>query len=384
MTTANLLRFLGWPVATGIIGALVILWLLPGPSSLSNSSNDTTPLSGPTSYSRAVSNAAPSVVNIYTRKRIQRAEHPLLDDPVLRQLTNAASPRTSEKNSQGSGVILSSDGYIITNLHVLTRHNEILISLDVYVQLQDGRTTMAEIVGTDKVTDLAVLKIDLDKLTPANIGDAMKARVGDVVLAIGNPLGVGQTVTQGIISASGQKKFGEDQYRETIQTDAAINPGNSGGALINAYGELLGINSFVLDASGKNSYGISFAIPMSTVVKVLNDIREYGHVVRGYIGDINISNLRKMQLQELNMGRYQSALLVNELNDGPASSAGLRAGDIIIGINGQRRTDRAYISKTMLDLLPDDAITLDIVRGTRELQITVVASVAPAQVHLPQ
>ena len=372
--TANLLRFLGWPIVAGVIAAIILLWLLPTP----NNTNNPAPQSEPFSYADAVSRAAPSVVNIYTRKRIQRANHPLLDDPVLRRLTNSTTPRTRESIGLGSGVILSKDGYIITNLHILTSGNPV-VSPEVYVQLHDGRTTTAKIIGKDKVTDLAVLKIDLDSLTPASIGDAMKAQVGDVVLAIGNPHGVGQTVTQGIISASGAKDFGRG-YQESIQTDAAINPGNSGGALIDAHGNLLGINSLThTSRRGINhSYGISFAIPVNTTIKVLEDIRQHGQVIRGFIGEITINDLSKMQLHELGLEIYQSGLRVNDLSDSPASSAGLRMGDIIIGINGQRRTDPAYRSKIMIDLAPQDSITLDIMRGNKELQITIIASVAPA------
>ena len=377
-----LLRFLGWPVAAGTIAALILLWLFPALSTQpGNHHADDTQLHEPASYATAVRRAAPSVVNIYSRKQIRRARHPLLDDPIIQRLTNSATPRTRETIGLGSGVVLSAEGYIITNLHVVSGANQI------FVQLQDGRSVEAEVAGSDKLTDLTILRVDIDNLIPIRIGDPMAAQVGDVVLAIGNPQGVGQTVTQGIISATGQRNFGNNRYQDSIQTDAAINPGNSGGALVDVHGRLLGINSGAFDnaaanrqnASGINTYtyGISFAIPVNTAIKVLNDIREYGHVVRGFIGEISISELSKMQLQELGFD-YQSGLLVTDLSNGPASSAGLRTGDIIIGIGGQRRTDRAYLSKIMFDLAPQDPLTLDIVRGNRELQITITASVTPA------
>ncbi|MDM3872397.1 trypsin-like peptidase domain-containing protein [Porticoccus sp. W117] len=376
---SRIFQFIGWPVLAGIAAAAAILLFTNSNKWLQKNESDS--WQGPVSYAEAVRRAAPSVVNIYSRRQVpNRPWNPILDDPVLGQFINARTPRTREAIGLGSGVIFSRDGHILTNLHVVSGADQINI------QLQDGRTSVAEVVGIDKATDLAVLKVDLDQLTPIEAVNSMEAEVGQVVLAIGNPHGVGQTVTQGIISALGQKQFGSGryrQYRESIQTDATIHPGNSGGALVDAYGRLLGINNATLnrtDRSGKrtDSYGISFAIPANDALKVLKDIREYGYVRRGYIGDVSVESLNERQMGLLGF-EYQSGLMVTAIgNGGPASSAGLLAGDIIIGINGQRRTDQAYISQLMFDLAPGEVMKFEVVRGGKELALDIVATTEPS------
>ncbi|MGS2724192.1 S1C family serine protease [Porticoccus sp. GXU_MW_L64] len=374
--TSRILQFIGWPVLIGVAAAAAILLLSNTEQWFGK--NGQSAWQGPVSYADAVRRAAPSVVNIYSRRQvIQRARHPILDDPILSRLVNARTPRTREAIGLGSGVIFSRDGHILTNLHVVSGADQINI------QLHDGRTSVAEVVGSDKATDLAVLKVDLDELTPIETVNSMEAEVGQVVLAIGNPHGVGQTVTQGIISALGQKQFSSGrhrQYRESIQTDATIHPGNSGGALVDAYGRLLGINNATLNRNGKaaSSYGISFAIPSNDALKVLKDIREYGYVRRGYIGDVSVESLNERQMGLLGF-EYQSGLMVTAIgNGGPASSAGLLSGDIIIGINGQRRTDQGYIYQLMFDLAPGETLAFDIVRGGKELTLNIVATTEPS------
>ena len=372
---SRILQFLGWPVVLGIAAAAAILLFTNSAKWLPKS--ESADWRGPVSYADAVRRAAPSVVNIYSRRQvIQRPRHPILDDPILGQLINARTSRTREAIGLGSGVILSKSGHIITNLHVVRGADEISI------QLQDGRTAVATMIGADKETDLAVLKVELDNLIPIETVDSMKAEVGQVVLAIGNPYGVGQTVSQGIISAIGQKEFGNNNsrrpvYRESIQTDAAINTGNSGGALVDAHGRLLGINSATLDRAA--SYGISFAIPTNNALKVLKDIREYGHVRRGYIGisDISAQPLNERQLGLLGF-EYQTGLMVTAVMDGGPASAAFQEGDIIIGINGQRRTDRSYVYQLLFDLAPGETLTFEVVRGGREIMLNITATTAPS------
>jgi serine protease DegS len=235
--------------------------------------------SGPVSYADAVAIAIPAVVNIHTAKVITHRVHPLLEDPVFQQFfgDQFARARKEIQTSLGSGVLISEQGYVLTNNHVIEGADEI------QVLLADGRSAKATVVGTDTDTDLAVLYIHSGNLPSLVIGDSSKLRVGDVVLAIGNPFGVGQTVTSGIISATGRNHLGITAYEEFIQTDAAINPGNSGGALINTRGELIGINSAIYSRSG-GSQGIGFAIPINLAKGVMTQIIETGHVVRGWLG----------------------------------------------------------------------------------------------------
>ena len=234
---------------------------------------------GPVSYADAVARAAPAVVNVHTAKIITRQIHPLLNDPIFKRFfgEHFKNSRKEVETSLGSGVLISEQGYILTNNHVIAG------AIEIQVLLADGRTAHASIVGTDVDTDLAVLRIEDDSLPTIVIGDSNGLRVGDISLAIGNPFGVGQTVTMGIISATGRDHLGITTYEDFIQTDAAINPGNSGGALINAQGELIGINSAIYSRSG-GSQGIGFAIPINLAKGVMKQIIEQGHVVRGWLG----------------------------------------------------------------------------------------------------
>lgn len=324
-------KYAAWPLIFGLVLALFYLQyrntlLLSSlqQSAMPPHSNNAAvqPHNAPYSYADAVQKAIPSVVNIYTRTRVL-TRSPLANDPVLRHFFNFPLKERIQ-SSLGSGVIVSNQGYLLTNYHVAQGADEII------VLLHDGRESLAHVVGADPEIDLAILKIDLPDLSPITVGDIDHARVGDVVLAIGNPYGLGQTVTQGIISASSRN--GLRVTTNYIQTDAAINPGNSGGALVDAEGKLLGINTSILNKTGA-SIGIGFAIPADTAMKVLDDITQYGRVIRGALGIVpkavpsNIAT--ELQLQQ-GLGILVTAIYPG----GPAHQAGLMPGDIILNFDG--------------------------------------------------
>lgn len=322
--------------------------------------------SGPVSYASAVSRAAPSVVNIYTRKVNRASQHPLLNDPFFRRLYNYQQQRI--QSSLGSGVIMQEDGFVVTNNHVVDDVDEIL------VLLYDGREVPAVIVGTDPETDLAVLKLQVDQVQPISVGEPAQAKIGDVVLAIGNPYGVGQTVTQGIVSATGRNGLGLNTFENFIQTDADINPGNSGGALIDAYGNLLGINTATLTRSG--SAGIGFAIPADAVEKVLNDIIQYGRVIRGWLG-MDAFPLTPQIANQLKLGVSQGLWVQSVVNGGPAFRANIRPRDIVISINGMPVTDRHSSVSQIAEVMPGRLIELEILRETETFTVTAVAGSRP-------
>jgi serine protease DegS len=314
--------------------------------------SESLPRSGPASYADAVAQAMPAVVNVQTAKVITRRIHPLLDDPLLQHFFGSRLARTQKEvqTSLGSGVIISPQGYILTNNHVISGADEI------QVVLADGRSARAAVVGVDADTDLAVLRVSLDELPSIVIGDSNALRVGDVAMAIGNPYGVGQTVTLGIISAKGRDHLGINTYEDFIQTDAAINPGNSGGALINARGELIGINSAIFSRSG-GSQGIGFAIPVSMAKGVMKQIIEHGHVVRGWLG-IEAQDLTADLAQSFNLESTRGVLISGVLRDGPADNAGLQPGDVVLAINDQPVNDARQAMKLISDAHPDTIIRL--------------------------
>ncbi len=307
------------------------------------------------SYAGAVDAAAPAVVNIYTTKVIKRRSHPFFDDPLFRRFFgNPGAPRQQRQTSLGSGVIISAEGYILTNNHVIDGSDEILAAI------ADGRAVRATVVGTDPETDLAVLKVDLHDLPSITIGHSEQLRVGDVVLAIGNPFGVGQTVTQGIISATGRSHLGISTFENFIQTDAAINPGNSGGALINAYGELIGINTAIFSRSG-GSQGIGFAIPVSLVKNVMKQIIEHGEAIRGWLG-VEIQSLTPELAESFGIPDTKGIIIAGILRGGPADRAGLKAGDIITQIKEQAVDDATTALNLIAQTPPEENIPL---RGVR-------------------
>ncbi|MDT8387952.1 MAG: trypsin-like peptidase domain-containing protein [Thiogranum sp.] len=287
----------------------------------------------PTSYADAIEPAARAVVNIYTAKVVIRQQHPLLDDPLFGHFfgDQLRGSRKRLQTSLGSGVIVSDQGYIMTSNHVIDGADEI------QVMLQDERQARATLVGADKDTDLAVLKIEMDDLPVLTLASMDKLRVGDVALAIGNPYGVGQTVTMGIISATGRNQLGINRYEDFIQTDAAINPGNSGGALVNAHGELIGINSAIYSRSG-GFQGIGFAIPVALAVEVMTEIIEYGRVDRGWLG-IEAQDLTPQLAETFGLDDTRGMLVAGVLRNGPADAAGLQPGDVVVSIDGKAVTD---------------------------------------------
>ncbi len=384
MSISRLTTFFGWPVATGLLlGLCIILWMngnnsydrgpTDGGFQLGNLSpqNGNDGWSGPISYAEAVNNAAPAVVNIYTRTKLKRRRHPLLDDPLFRHFFNNSDVPSQERmqSALGSGVIISPEGYLLTNNHVIEGADEIL------VLLKDGREAQATLVGTDPESDLAVLKITLEKLTSINIGDPANAAIGDVVLAIGNPFGVGQTVTQGIISATGRYGLGINTYENYLQTDAAINPGNSGGALIDARGNLLGINTAILDKTGF-SVGIGFAIPADTAVKVMQDLVSYGQVVRGWLG-IEAQQMTPELAKSFKLNSPNGVIVTAIYNNGPAHKAGLRPGDIILRMNNSQVSDGRLSMHQVAQGRPGDKIEIELLRNGETLVVDGVLGVKP-------
>ena len=314
------------------------------------------------SYADAVAKAAPAVVNIYTQKIVTEQVSPLMEDPLFRYFFGDEPAHTRQRleSSLGSGVILSQDGYILTNNHVVSMADEIEVAL------RDGRSANAKIVGTDPDTDLAVLKIDLPELRSITLGHSRQLRVGDVVLAIGNPFGVGQTVTSGIVSATGRNMLGINTFENFIQTDAAINPGNSGGALITADGNLVGINTAIFSKSG-GSQGIGFAIPIDLARNVLQQIIEHGYVVRGWLG-VSIQDISAELARSLGLQSRKGVIISSVLRKGPADEAGLKPGDVIVTIDDQPvnhvRTALNLISRVK----PGTTVRLGIIRAGRKFE----------------
>jgi serine protease DegS len=333
---------------------------------------ETIPQPASTSYADAVEIAAPSVVNVYTRKVVtERA--PLLNDPLLRHFFGDVPGATRQRleSSLGSGVILSPGGYVLTTHHVIAGADAIEVAL------RDGRTAVAQLVGTDPDTDLAVLRIDLPELQPITLGHSRSLRVGDVVLAIGNPFGVGQTVTSGIVSATGRNMLGINTFEDFIQTDAAINPGNSGGALITANGNLIGINTAIFSESG-GSQGIGFAIPVDLARSVMEQIIEHGYVIRGWLG-VAIQNLTPELARSFGLESVQGVIVSNVVLNGPADRAGITRGDIITHIDGQPVHDVRQALDLISRIRPGNKARLRLIREGKPLEIEVTVMQRPVQ-----
>jgi serine protease DegS len=326
---------------------------------------DTGHWNGPVSYADAVEKAVPAVVNIHTAKVITHRAHPLLKDPVFQQFfgDRFARDRKEIQTSLGSGVLISAQGYVLTNNHVIEGADQI------QVLLADGRSAKATVVGEDTDTDLAVLHIQVDTLPSIVIGDSSKLRVGDVVLAIGNPFGVGQTVTSGIIGATGRDHLGITTYEEFIQTDAAINPGNSGGALINTQGELIGINSAIYSRSG-GSQGIGFAIPIGLAKGVMTQIIENGHVIRGWLG-IEAQDMTPLLAQTYGLTYRPGMLIGGVMREGPASKAGLSPSDVVVAINGEKIRETSEAMKAISEQKPGAVITMSGYRKDEPFKVQV-------------
>jgi serine protease DegS len=330
--------------------------------------------SGPVSYADAVAVAAPSVVNIHTKKMVLQQSSPLFNDPFFRRFFGeqfGIKPREHEETSLGSGVIINAKGYILTNNHVIEGADTIQVTL------RDGRTVTALLVGSDPEADLAVLKIDQENLPAITIGDADALRVGDVVLAIGNPFGVGQTVTLGIVSATGRSSLGINTFENFIQTDAAINPGNSGGALITARGELIGINTAIFSQSG-GSQGIGFAIPMSLAKNSMAQIVEKGYVSRGWMG-VEIQELTPQLAESFGLKEEKGIIIAGVLKEGPADKGGLKPGDIILRINGKAIENSHDALNTIGQTSPGEQISVEGHRDGKPLQRKVEVGERPKQ-----
>src|SRR5574340_88550 len=315
--------------------------------------------------SAAAQKAMPSVVNIFTSTVIKTPIHPFMDDPRFRFFfgdPREMEPQTS--SSLGSGVIVSPDGYILTNHHVVEAADQIEVAL------ADGRKTKAHVVGSDPESDLAVIKVELPGKLPAiTFGHPERAQVGDIVVAIGNPFGVGQTVTMGIISALKRSHLGLNTFENFIQTDAAINPGNSGGALVDVEGNLLGINSAIYSPNG-GSLGIGFAIPTSTAKKVMEQIIQSGSVTRGWIG-VAVQEITPELAESFRLGSTKGVLITEVMRNSPAEKAGIRTGDILIAIDDKPVDDWNTMLETVANLPPGKVVTARLMRNGTETNLPV-------------
>ncbi len=321
------------------------------------------------SFSDAVQKAAPSVVNIFTSKEA-RARHPLAQDPLFRRFFGDQFGDDAQRSSSlGSGVIVSPEGFILTNHHVVEGADEIEIAL------ADGKKLLAKVVGNDPDTDLAVLRVTTDSLPAITFGQSEAMRVGDVVLAIGNPFGVGQTVTSGIVSALGRSQLGINTFENFIQTDAAINPGNSGGALIDAQGNLVGINSAIYSRSG-GSMGIGFAIPVSTAKMVLEQIIKTGGVTRGWIG-VEVQEITGALAESLKLPDSKGAIIAGVLRGGPADKAGVKPGDVLLAIEGKPVLDPQSMLNLVAGLAPGESAKLSLRRGQEPIELAVAVGKRP-------
>jgi Do/DeqQ family serine protease len=322
------------------------------------------------SYSDAVQRATPSVVNIFTSKEIRSPRHPLLNDPIFRRFFGDQLPDEAQRaSSLGSGVIVSTSGYVLTNHHVVEAADEIEVAL------ADGKKLLAKVVGNDPETDLAVLRVNSENLPAISFGASETLRVGDVVLAIGNPFGVGQTVTSGIVSALGRTGLGINTFENFIQTDAAINPGNSGGALIDAAGDLVGINTAIFSRSG-GSMGIGFAIPVSTAKMVLEQIVKSGSVTRGWIG-VEVQEITPPVAESFKLGGTRGALIAGVLRGGPADKAGVKPGDVLVEVQGKPVADPAGMLNLVAALAPGQSAKVKLKRQGQEVDATVTVGRRP-------
>lgn len=371
------LRFFGWPLLAGVLIAMLIIQRYPQwvglPSldvNMQQAPQSNAVVQGPVTYADAVVIAAPAVVNLYTTKVINKPAHPLFEDPQFRRYFGDNGPKQRRmESSLGSGVIMSPEGYILTNNHVTTGADQIVAAL------RDGRETLARVVGSDPETDLAVLKIDLKSLPSITLGRSDGLRVGDVALAIGNPFGVGQTVTMGIISATGRNQLGLNSYEDFIQTDAAINPGNSGGALVDANGNLTGINTAIFSKSG-GSQGIGFAIPVKLATEVMKSIIEHGQVIRGWLG-IEVQPLTKDLAESFGLTGRPGIVVAGIFRDGPAQKAGLQLGDVILSIDGEPAGDGRKSMNQVARIKPTDKVSILVMRNGKEIKLSAEIGLRP-------
>ena len=378
------LRFFGWPLLAGVLIALLIIQRYPQwvglPSldvNLQQAPQTSYMQQGPVTYADAVVRAAPAVANLYTTKVVNKNARPLFEDPQFRHFFGNNEPKQRRmESSLGSAVLMSPEGYLLTNNHVVAGADQIVVAL------KDGRETHARVIGSDPETDLAVLKIDLKNLPAITIGRSDTLRIGDIALAIGNPFGVGQTTTMGIISATGRNQLGLNNYEDFIQTDAAINPGNSGGALVDANGNLTGINTAIFSKSG-GSQGIGFAIPINLAMEVMKSIIEHGQVIRGWLG-IEVQPLTQELAESFGLSGRPGIVVAGIFRDGPAQKAGLQLGDVILSIDGEPANDGRRSMNQVARIKPSDKITIQVMRNGKELKLTAAVGLRPPQEQPPQ
>ena len=378
------LRFFGWPLLAGVLIALLIIQRYPQwvglPSldvNLQQAPQTSYVQQGPVTYADAVVRAAPAVANLYTTKVVNKNARPLFEDPQFRHFFGNNEPKQRRmESSLGSAVLMSPEGYLLTNNHVVAGADQIVVAL------KDGRETHARVIGSDPETDLAVLKIDLKNLPAITIGRSDTLRIGDIALAIGNPFGVGQTTTMGIISATGRNQLGLNNFEDFIQTDAAINPGNSGGALVDANGNLTGINTAIFSKSG-GSQGIGFAIPINLAMEVMKSIIEHGQVIRGWLG-IEVQPLTQELAESFGLSGRPGIVVAGIFRDGPAQKAGLQLGDVILSIDGEPASDGRRSMNQVARIKPSDKITIQVMRNGKELKLTAAVGLRPPQEQPPQ
>ena len=367
MRITSLFRFFLMSLFAGFVAAALVLTFYREPEPVLSLVTDVgakAPVSGPASYAGAVNMAAPAVVNIFTTKVYRQSVSPIFNDPFFRHLFGDAlrgQTRERMENSLGSGVIVDSKGYIVTNNHVIADADQI------NVVLNDGKKLEARVVGTDPDSDIAVLKVDSNKLPAITVGDSSNLRVGDVVLAIGNPFGVGQTVTMGIVSATGRNQLGITNFENFIQTDAAINPGNSGGALIDAHGRLVGINTAIFSKTG-GSQGIGFAIPVDMVRGIMKQLVETGKVSRGWLG-LGGQDVTAALAESFGLKDVQGVLVSNVFRGAAADRAGLRPGDVITMIDDHKVTSAFDIVNAIGTRRPGSEVVIRGWRGEQRLEI---------------
>ncbi len=356
---------------SGLALALVIFLLQAQP--LGQSSALASGAQGPVSYADAVEQALPSVVNVYIAKvRVQRGLS-LFNDPLFQHFFGnnlRVEPRKRLETSLGSGVVVR-NGYILTNHHVIEGADRIQVAT------ASGRTLDATVIGTDPDTDLAVLQTERKDLPAIGTADVNRIRIGDVVLAIGNPFGVGQTVTQGIISATGRNKLGINTFENFIQTDAAINPGNSGGALIDAHGKLIGINTVIFSKSG-GSQGIGFAIPVDLAISVMDQIIQHGRVLRGWLG-LSGQQMTAELAETFSLQDVKGVLVTAVMRNGPADEAGLSPGDIITHYNGREILDTALMTQLIANTKPGTRVEIEGWRGEHRFRFKAKMQERPTQ-----
>ncbi|MFZ9734705.1 MAG: Do family serine endopeptidase [Burkholderiaceae bacterium] len=329
------------------------------------------------SLREAAAKAMPAVVYVFTRQRLEAPPpHPFLNDPLFRRFFGDQFPMprgngAPQTSGLGSGVIVSPEGYILTNHHVIEGSEQIEVAL------ADGRRASARLVGTDPDTDLAVLKISLDDLPVIRFGRPSEIRVGDTVLAIGNPFGVGLTVTQGIVSALGRNQLNINTFENFIQTDAAINPGNSGGALVDANGDMVGINTAIYSRGG-GSIGLGFAISADMAKQVMESLIRTGRVSRGFIG-VELQDVNREIAESFKLPKVEGSIVAAVQNGGPADRAGIKAGDVVVRVNDQPSRNTAELLALVAALQPGQKAELGIIRNGRTSQYEVTVTERPAR-----